>query len=528
MLRATLNCFMLMHISAPLLRLLAASPIVQAVASGRLIFTRYGSLLARPLLVLGLCGIAGRAEPGGWLKIDAGDFIVYSDASEDAAVKVTLRYAAYRLAFRELLLAPGRELPPSVLILFRRESDFLAHCPTDPSRGNFRIFNHSIEVDGTSVNAFSLAAGAERAMETTLEFETMWMLRRLGYPTPLWMSQGVGKVLSTTAERKGRWMVGWRRETSGRYSWEKLFLVGPHSDIYRSSSNADYHNQIWGLMDWVLFKDAQSRPRFLKLAHGLRTKDPDALLPEIMEISLDEFKGAISRHGRTRQPHEVSFDEASFLAQLSITPAPPAEILVRQADLLLAAGRKDAALANLDTALTQSPELVAVQEAWGRRSLHESRLDEALAHYRKALAGGSRNYVGHLLSGIAHLKEAESRALSTPRRVGEGGRSAELAVADLRAAVKLDPENDEAHRQFARALYYAPKVATEEAELLRARLETGVRDVALRLEAARVLARLDRTAGEGMLQEIINDPQLPRWSEEHARHHLREIAGWEP
>lgn len=478
-------------------------------------------------LFAGLAGVALHATPKDWLKIEAGDFLVYTDSSEEAALKVTRRYAAFRVAFRELLLAPGRELPPSVLILFRREFDFLAHSPTDRTRANFKIYNHSIEVDGTAVNAFSLAAGSEKAMNTTLEFETMWMLRRLGYRVPLWMSQGSGKVMATTTEKKGRWLVGDRREASQRYSWEKVFLVGPNSDLYWSDRNADYHKQIWGLMHWVLFKDARTRSRFLELARRLRTEAATVLLPEAMGTPLDGFKKAIERHGRQGRPYEVPFDEEAFRTSLVISPAPSAEILVRKADLLLAAGRRDAALANLDEALALAPELGVVQEAWGRRLIHERRPDEALAHYRKALASGSRNFVGHLLSGIAHLREAESLAIRTPRWVGGGGRPAADAVADLREAVRFDPENTEACRQFARALYFAPEVSNDDVALLREAFEPGVAGVQLRLQAALVVARLDRTAGTGILQEIIDDPNLPRWSEEEARRHLQEIAAWD-
>ena len=447
---------------------------------------------------------AGAAE---WLKTDAGDFVVYSDAPPNTATSFAVRYGAYREAFKEMLLAPGSEMPPAVLIVFRSVKALDEHTPAYKSR-DANLINYSIEVDGTAVDTFSSAGDSDSALTTTLEFDTIWMLPRAGCYVPLWMSQGAGKVLATTSKKGGKWIVGGSRESGFEYSWERLFQISAASKEYQPPNNADYHLQIWGLMHWVLLKDADTRARFLDLARRLRTEAPEEAVSGVMGTPLAGLKKEIVQHQRKWAPREVAFDEAAFRARLNVSPAPRVEMLVWTADLFASIGKPWRSDTNLDEALAIAPELALVQEAWGRRMIREDRHEDSVTSYRRAISAGSRNYMAYQLSGTEHLRDAERNSGAFRNRVGAGGKAATLALSELRQAVLLNPSSTYALESFGRALYLSPEVNAEDVSFLRDRAEPGEMGAAARIQLALVLTRSDPGEAVPILREIINNPDV--------------------
>jgi tetratricopeptide (TPR) repeat protein len=427
-----------------------------------------------------------------WLKLETDEFVIYTDAPEKQAVDCALRYAAFRRAFSELFIGPGHSLPPSTLLLFRKDKPFRALLPPATEK-NTKVVNYSCEVDGMSLNAFALAGDRDRALEMTFEFETIWALRRLGHFVPIWMSQGAGEVLSTVTLSKGKCLVGREGDRSfdDAFAWPRFFEINQDSKDYRDSGMelARYLAQAWGLMHWILLAEGEGdrRSRFESLEQRLRTAPAIEVVPATMNTPVNQLAKSIRRHGRVLR--EIPFAEAAVKAAFRLSPAPEAELFVQRANLLCAAGRVPECNLQLDQARALAPDLSAVQEAWARRMLREGRPRDAMQLYREAIAAGSKNFAAYLQSALLRLDDGMSYGSD---RAGEGGPEAVTAVAELRQAIRLNPGSLESYRMLGRAFYVLPALTEAHIAELSPGATTGADGELVRFYRAMLYSRLHR------------------------------------
>jgi tetratricopeptide (TPR) repeat protein len=488
----------------------------------------FGALLL--LLFIAPSREAG-AAPARWIKLEADSFIVLSDAPEPAVRDAAVRYAAFRRAFAELFVEPGSPLPRSVLLLFRTERAFQSNVP-EAKGPRSRMVNYNVDVDGTPLLSFALAGKRDEAMALTFEFDTIWMLNRMGYAVPAWLSQGAGEVLYGLTLKKGRLLIDNReRGFRDQYPWPQFLQTGESSKAYNDPNELpDFLAQAIGLMHWVLLKDEHTRARVGDLAVRLRTEPAVTALEGVMGVPVDQWTKAIRQHLSRSNGREVAFDETAERARMRISPAPEAEVLATTANLLAGWGQTARADALLDQALTLAPSLPAVQEANARRMLRRDRPDEALRLYREAIVAGTTNSAAYLHSAEARLNDSMSGGMD---RGGEGGPQSELAADEIRQAIKLNPGSSEAYRLLGRAFWVLPKVGEAEvAELSRGPL-LGERGSAVRYYRSLLYSRLDRTTeADADLRAIIADPQTDprnrqlarqRLSSEQLRRHTAEV-----
>eukprot|EP01035_Chromulina_nebulosa_P050431 gene50431-68572_t len=154
----------------------------------------------RPLLLLlavalWLATARPTAAAAKWSRIQTEDFVIYSDAAERDLVEFAAGYAAFRHILRTFF-QPKTALPATTLVAFRRQEAMNYYTPT-PNKPGVAMVSFSTEVDYDALVAVSLVGDRNQAMELTVEFETAWTLRRLGYFMPIWMSQGTGQVFGS-------------------------------------------------------------------------------------------------------------------------------------------------------------------------------------------------------------------------------------------------------------------------------------------------------------------------------------------
>ncbi|QYM78595.1 tetratricopeptide repeat protein [Horticoccus luteus] len=452
------------------------------------------AFLLLALVVVFVLRPGATAAPKPWLKLEADDFTIYSDASEKQILRCALDYAAYRRAFADLFVSPDRTLPRSVLLLFRNDAAFHDYVPDRTERGsNARLSNYSFTVDGSPVSAFSLESGRSRALELTFEFETVWALERLGYAVPIWMSQGAGEVLSSVTYGKGVCIVGGSAGRNARtdLAWPEFFAVGTLSDSYNDPRNlSDFLAQSWGLMHWILLSDAQARERFTALAARLAHSSAADAVAETMQTPLARFDRAIQASLRSGARRKIPFDDAAVRASFHLVPAPPAEVLIQKSNICVALDDVSRGDEQLDLARGLAPDLPMAQEAWARRMQREGQRNDALLAYRAAIAAGSKNVTAYLTSAAARLDDNRSRGFD---EAGEGGTQGTLALAELRQAIALDPFNPAAYAQLGRAFYVQKEVTPADLDELSVGLVPGPAGVPVRYYRAMLSVRLHRS-----------------------------------
>lgn len=426
-----------------------------------------------------------------WLKLEGPDFVIYSDAPEKQVVDCALRYAGFRHAFNTLFAEPGRQMPPSTLLLFYRDKPFRALLPAK-KEDTFRTVNVSCDVDGQALNVFAIDGDRDEALGRTFEFETMWALRSLGHFVPLWMSQGAGEVLSTLQVNpdKGKMVLGLAEshEFNETYDWPVFFTLGNNSKEYSEADQlGDYLNQAWGLMHWVLLTDGNNPAGFNALEQALRTQNAIPAIQAAMHVPEKELTRTIRRH--TGKRREMPFDTAAVKASFHLSPAPGAEVLVQTSEALLASGRDYDASAKLDEAAALAPDLPMVKEARARQRLREDRTRDAVDLYREAIEAGSRNFAAYLRSAALRLDDNSSGGRDV---AGEGGAAAATALTEIRRALELNPGSLEAYRLLGRALFVLRNPTAAQVEELAAGAVPGPDGLSVRLYRAMLYSRLGR------------------------------------
>lgn len=418
--------------------------------------------MAMPSTTLAAAGLTGE-----WRRLEMADCSILSDCAPKEIERFAVGYAAYRQIMKTLLLGPAVKLPRSEVVLFRRDKTFRAYVPPS-NRENFVLKAYSIEVDGMAITALCEDGDRREAMTSLIEFETIWMLRRVGAGVPIWVSQGAGQVLSTLfVDSKGQCVVGAdaSRFTSplarnNFFAWDRFFSIYQDSLEYRGEKDPGvYHSQAWALMHWVLLAGEEGQARFVELAAQVKTRKAIAAVAEVMGLPEGEFTAAIKKHLRTTKEKRVPFDEAALRAAWRLLPVPEHEVRARLFDLLAAAGKPLEARAELAKAMQLAPDSVPVFEAKARQAIRDRELEAAAALYRRAIEAGSTNPQAYLFSARARL---DGSSVGRTDYAGGGGNNVPLALADIRQALVLAPGHAEAYELMGRAFYLSPKLTRED------------------------------------------------------------------
>jgi len=466
------------------------------------------------LLVVALGWLFGHvrsagASPASWLKIEADEFVVYSDAPPKQVIECALRYAAFRRVFSEMFVPRGSSLPPSVLLIFRTAKSFKAM--TRPANSRYsEIHNYFAEVDGTPFKAFALDGDRDSALDETFQFETIWALQRVNDSIPIWMAQGAGEVLATVSISEGKCVVGEKGDYpfSEMFPWPGFFKTNKDKWVFENARELGYlQGQAWGLLHWVLLNDSATGEHFKTLALRLRNSAAlDAIAAE-MNTDADDLSKAISHHLSHNRVRTIPFDETSARARLLPVPAPDVEVFVQETNLLRANSLFAQSDALLEKARAMAPDLPMVKEAQARRLCHNGEVEEAIRLYREAIAGGSKDVMAYLLSASARLDDLRTGDRDV---AGGGGMASRRSVEELRQAIKLSPGDGEAFRLLGRAFFVQPKITDAEVAELSPGIVAGESGGAVRYYRALLYSRLGRM-GESYadLRGIISDPLLP-------------------
>jgi hypothetical protein len=437
-------------------------------------FPRLVSVLL--LLTLG----AHAASAPVWLKVHDDNFTIYTDGSPADLLDFALRYKAYQLTLRELFVAPGKPLPPTVLVLFKRYGTLSDYLPAKKSKDDFKLVSYSVDGDGVAFAALSLSEGRNTAFEQCAQFETIWSLKRLGYELPVWAAQGAGTAISSVRVSRGKYVLGELPDNyasdyglrSDGYPWERFFAISRSSPEYNETRQLwRYGGQACMLMNWILFADDQAFERVGRLARKLQTSPGLPAVEAVMQVSAAKLTSAINEHlSRRSRGREKPFDEAAVRAALKVTTAGEAEILAQTAVFLGSGGKPELCDGQLARAFVLEPGLPLVKEARARRAADGGDFDEAVRLYREAIEKGSVNPVAYLRSATARLNRSSTDGTD---QMGSGGLNATNALAEIRQAIVLSHGSTEAYTLFGRACYLLPKVSADLLPELAAGLTPG-------------------------------------------------------
>ncbi len=461
-----------------------------------------------------------------WIKLEAPDFTVLSDANEKTVVSFATELTAFREATRHLFARPGIATPRSLIILHTRHREFVKYGERPDKDSKTNTFSFSTEVDGRAVTALARGSNWAETQRMMEEFETIWLLRRYGWALPTWMSQGSGGVVSTVEVKDHEIIVGepsFRSRTlhnNQLLPWKRFFDVGRASPEYTGDKSPGvYHAQAYGLMHWLLLRDDEGAARFADLAGRVSSEPWIEAVEAVSGYPEKEWDRKIKAHMRGRTPERrFPFDEAAVQASFSISPLPEAELLALQADVAAAAGNTAEADLRYLRAAQMAPDSPVVMEAGARWMRRRGEVAQAIEKYRQAIAAGSENPGAYLASAQWRL----SRSTGNVDRQGGGVPMVlEAAQKEVEQALALDPGYGEAYQLIGRLAVLDPEPDEAKLEILSRRIGPDFWGIQARYYRASLLDRLGReTEAKADLEWILGQSEVSETTRSNARNRL--------
>jgi len=484
-------------------------------------------------LSLGALGLAAVAWPrplaaADWLKVQTPDLSLYSDASKRDVTEFAVQYTAFRHVFNELFARPGLRAPPARIILFRK-SDTLKDYVRSTRIKTKNLGEFSGQVGADQLFALALSGDRDLALRLAFEDDTTWMLGRVGYFLPLWMSQGTGEVLSTLWTRGQKCEFGETPE--GRKDvledetmvpWGRFFEVSNTATEYKGKKGnftGIYQAQSWLVMNAVLLGGTSPRGRFARLEGEMKGDSSDLnTMAAFLGVDAEHFTDQLWRIERRSHPVRVAFDAESVRAGLQAVPAPPAEVHVELSELLGCAGKTLESETELDQAEALAPALACVKEGRAYFALRQGDGYAAARAFREAIAAGS-------VDPQAYLSSAAERLADTSHGGGAGGPEAMQALGEIRRGLELAPGDKSAYRLLSQALFVAPTVTDKDIAELTPALADPEEAPSLRFNRALLYERTARPdEAEADLKQVQTDAHASADLQERALAELRRVV----
>ncbi|MES2696303.1 MAG: hypothetical protein V4773_22720 [Verrucomicrobiota bacterium] len=453
-------------------------------------------LLLLTLAGLGLTSAARALDPKSkWVRAKTDYVEVLSSASQKEAIEYALQYSAFRYVFGEMMGEKARQLPPTIVVLFRQRREFEANFPPRDKKAD--LVSVSYVADGQPLQAHALDSDRERALRLAFEFETTWAMPRLGYGLPVWAGQGTGKVFSTIKLRGGVCVLGdYFASSVDRWlvapiPWPRFFDINLLSKEYSNTDGpGSYHSQAWAFMHYLWLSDGQGPERFQQLVERLRTEPEMQAALAVLKIPAADLTKTLSRYtGKMNRTRDFKIDEAAWRARMETGPADRALVGVHLSDLMRGFQQNDAAERELALARVAAPDHPTIREARAREAWARRDWQEALSLYREAIALNSTNFHAYIYSAEDWLNQSSSRGAD---EAGGGGTITETAIAELRRALQINPYEDHAYRVLARAFYVRPEITEEHLNDLQPGILLGDSTGLIRYYRALVYGRLKK------------------------------------
>lgn len=445
-----------------------------------------------------------------WIRVAAEDITVLSNASAKDARTFLAGFAAYRHAFRTLIVPPGQSLAPVRILLFRRLAELREAA--GPDKAGLLAF--TLDVDGEVLLAMAVEGDRQDALRLAYEFDSAFGLRRLGHFLPLWVEHGTGRFFWNLRVTPDACRLG--EPERGLATLLNAPAPLPWSDLSRlTAASPPYQNpavfrafvsQSAALMRLLLLNTPEGvRDRFLALARQLpSTPEADLAVAEVLECETSELPAKL-KQSAALPPLVVPFDHDGLLARLQVAPAGELELSLCLASLLQTHPNPSDADLLLFRARTLAPSDPRVLEAWARQEDRQRNPGRAAALYREAVLAGSTNPRALLQSARLRLDEISS-GRDFP---GGGGAPAEEALTEVRRAILLNPGDAEAYVLLGRALFAAPQLSPEDLSALDPALRAPTFGLSVRYYRALLLQRLGQhEASVSTLREVLDDPGL--------------------
>lgn len=379
-----------------------------------------------------------------WLKLTAGEFRIYSNASERETEEIATDLLRMREAIGKVTRLDVRSRLPMYVFVFRNERAFAPFRDAVMERRNASVAGVFLSAD--TANFVLLQEDAGSRVDRVVYHElTHYFVNNTLTGLPLWFMEGIAEYYSTFQSHGEKVSIGfpidehvhWLRG-GNTMPLAQLFAVDIKSPDYSEGRHQGiFYAQSWALTHYLLRtpERREQLPVFLSLLRD--GKPTDVAFQAAFQGTYADLEKELRQYIRSPRWSYTSY----ALDELRI-PSVEEPVIADRDDVLFALGNLaghatdamlDDAVKFLGEATRLNPEHAEAHAALG--SVHERRRDRAAANaaYEKAVALGSSDPAVYLKYGSAILDRPDVGAQDLARARQLFERAAELDPASSRA-----------------------------------------------------------------------------------------------
>jgi tetratricopeptide (TPR) repeat protein len=386
-----------------------------------------------------------------WRSLETENFRVVGDVGARRIAETAERLETFRAALARL--RPGaitRSAVPTLVLALSGERSTKSYLILDgrPAEGYSGVFHDTR--DGNYI-VFDALAGDD-PLDTVYSGSVIFFLNDNFPSAPHWLRKGFSEYYETFRAGAGEVEIGrpserhlQRLREGWRLPLQRVVAVDHASPEVRDPDQyGRYSAHCWAMVHYLLLGDEQLAPKVPALLARVGAGESlDAALSAEVGFDLAELDRRLRYYVEKRIFRFQTWRLQDFQRPAIGEPVeiPRGEALTLLGEYLAHARATPAAREHLEAAAREGGEPGDVEALFGFLAESEGRVDEAAAHYAKALAASPRR-----ASSLVHAARfALERADAAPD--GSEARARELRTAGeaARRAVAIDPEHGEAH-----------------------------------------------------------------------------------
>jgi tetratricopeptide (TPR) repeat protein len=371
-----------------------------------------------------------------WSVLQAGELTIYSSASESETKRIATDLLRMREAVGKVTRLNVRTGKPTHVFIFRSNRSFAPYRDalftgrSEGVGGGFLAarFANYIIVDASS------PAGVDRVVYHELAH---WFIRNTVVGLPLWLDEGLAEYYSTFGVVGDSVAIG--RPIRDHIVALRRGMLMPlgvqlalneRSEEYAGQSRQKlFYAQSWALVHYFL-SDPARRARLEQFVEAIRIGRSIAQATPLLGATDSELEHALRTYIKRPAMQSVRYDVGELaVPPLGILrPVPRDELLASLGAMLSWNPASQAAgEALLRESLRLDPENATAHAMLGHARSVQGDRDEAVAHYKRAVALGSRDAMTYMLYGSTLTETDKLRARELFLR------AVELAPGDARA-----------------------------------------------------------------------------------------------
>jgi Tfp pilus assembly protein PilF len=399
---------------------------------------------ARWLLIVLLACLAspGADSKDNWIEVRSPNFTVISNAGDKEARKMADQFEQFREVFHNSFPQLRVDLGKPLIIFAVKNEDSLKTLIPAYWESKGRVHPDGIYVPGEDRHYVAVRTDVETANPYQIVYhEYTHAIMNLNFRgLPVWLNEGLAEFYGNSVIEEKDVEIGkvapYHLQTLQQERLipiDALLLADEHSPYYNEANHATmFYAESWAIVHYLML-DPDARKRQLLKAF-MSTWDASGNQVEAAQKTfgdLKKFGAAMEAYARQRTFYvakvstAIHGDPKSFASR----PLPAAELDAQRGLFYAHTGRPKEALAAVDDALKEDPNLALAYEAKGFLAYSQQEFMPAEEAFNRAIELQSTDYFPYYFAAKAELRDGLPK-----------GDDAAKITASLEKAIQMNPQ----------------------------------------------------------------------------------------